>query len=416
MFSSLSFLIGRRFSRAKQRNKLVSFISISSTIGITVGVAVIIIGLSAMNGFERELQNRVLSVIPHGEFEGVNNGIENWQKVADKAVEHSKVEAAAPYVRFTALAEKGQKIKAIEVRGVVPSLESGVSSLASYIQDDAWQNLRSGEKQVILGKGIADNLGLTKGDYVTLMIPTSSGRSVTKVQAPRRIRLKVSGILSLAGQIDHSLALIPMSDAQEYSRSGDKVTGVAIKTTDVLNAPSIVREVGRNLDVYVYLKSWKQKYGFLYRDIQLVRTIMYLVMVLVIGVACFNIVSTLMMAVKDRAAEIAILRTMGATDGLIKRIFVWLGVLSGVLGSIAGSIIGVVVASNLTALIKALEQVIGHQFLSGDIYFVDFLPSQVSLGDTLVVSATAITLSLLATWYPAKKANQMNPARVLSSK
>lgn len=415
MFSSLSFLIGRRFSRAKQRNKLVSFISVSSTIGITVGVAVIIIGLSAMNGFERELEDRVLSVIPHGEFEGVKDGIENWQEVASIAELHQKVTAAAPYVRFTALAEKGQNIKAIEVRGIRPELESTVSNLHHYIQDDEWRTFRPGENQVILGKGIADNLSLNVGDFVTLLIPESSN-TINKVQAPRRIRLKVSGLLSLGGQIDHSLALLPLEDAQKYSRLGSRVSGIAIRTNDVFNAPSIVRELGRELPVYVYLKSWKQKYGFLYRDIQLVRTIMYLVMVLVIGVACFNIVSTLMMAVKDRAGEIAILRTMGATDGLIKRIFIWLGVLSGVLGSIVGTILGVTIASNLTSLIQLLEIMLDHQFLSGDIYFVDFLPSQVNVTDVLVVSATAIILSLLATWYPARKASQMNPASVLSAK
>jgi len=415
VFSSLSFLIGSRFSRAKQRNKLVSFISVSSTIGITVGVAVIIIGLSAMSGFERELQNRVLSVIPHGEFEGVKGSIQDWQEVITEAEKHAKVTAAAPYVRFTALAEKGQKIKAIEVRGVDPQLEVRVSSLTHYIQSDAWQRFQPGQKQVILGKGIADNLSLKVGDYLTLMIPVATG-SINKVQTPKRVRLKVSGLLSLGGQIDHSLALIPINDAQEYAKLNNSVTGVSIKTNDVLNAPSVVREIGGNLNTYVYLKSWKQKYGFLYRDIQLVRTIMYLVMVLVIGVACFNIVSTLMMAVKDRAAEVAILRTMGASDGLIKRIFIWLGVLSGVLGSIVGSIVGITVALNLTSLIKLLENALGHQFLSGDIYFVDFLPSQVNVSDVVIVSGTAIVLSLLATWYPANKASQMNPAAVLSSK
>ncbi|MFA0519977.1 FtsX-like permease family protein, partial [Vibrio sp. 10N.222.55.E8] len=174
------------------------------------------------------------------------------------------------------------------------------------------------------------------GDYLTLMIPTVNGS--VKVQAPKRVRVKVVGLLTLNGQIDHNLALIPLGDAQVYANLGEAVTGVALKVTDVLNANAIIREVGNQLDVYVYLRSWQQKFGFLYRDIQLVRTIMYLVMVLVIGVACFNIVSTLMMAVKDRASEIAILRTMGASDGLVKRIFVWQGVFSGVLGSLVGSV------------------------------------------------------------------------------
>lgn len=414
MFTSLSLVIGRRFSLAKQRNKMVSFISLSSIIGIAVGVAVIIVGLSAMNGFERELQNRVLSVIAHGEFEGVQQPIANWSSLVKQAVQHPKVEAAAPYVKLTALAEKGAQLKAIEVRGIDPQMERAVSRLSQFVSSDAWQGFVAGQQQVILGKGVADKLGAAVGDYVTLMIP--SANESAKVQAPKRVRVKVSGLLELNGQIDHSLALVPLADAQAYAKLGERVTGVAIKVSEVLNATQIVREVGNTLDQYVYLRSWQQKFGFLYRDIQLVRTIMYLVMVLVIGVASFNIVSTLMMAVKDRAAEIAILRTMGATDGLVKRIFVWQGVFSGVLGSVIGGVLGVLIAWNLTALIKGLELLVGHQFLSGDIYFVDFLPSQVNLSDVVLVSSTAIVLSLLATWYPASRASQLNPASVLSAK
>ncbi|RTZ16539.1 lipoprotein-releasing ABC transporter permease subunit LolE [Vibrio aquaticus] len=414
MFSSLSHFIARRFSRGKQRNTMVSFISMSSTIGIAVGVAVIIIGLSAMNGFERELNNRVLSVISHGEFEGVRAPLLDWQNVVKQAEKHPKIEAAAPYVKMTALAEKGAQLKAIEVRGVDPEQESRVSNLSDFIDPKVWANFTAGGQQVILGKGIADLLNVKQGEFLTLMIPTSG--AVTSVQAPKRVRVKVAGLLSLNGQIDHSLALIPLADAQRYAKLGASVTGVAVKVSDVLQATQIVREAGNTLDVYVYLRSWQQKYGFLYRDIQLVRTIMYLVMVLVIGVASFNIVSTLMMAVKDRAAEIAILRTMGATDGLVKRIFVWQGVFSGAFGSVVGSLVGVLVALNLTPMISGLENLIGHKFLSGDIYFVDFLPSQVEVFDVAVVSITAIVLSLLATWYPASRASKLNPAAVLSSK
>ncbi|HDY7789951.1 TPA: lipoprotein-releasing ABC transporter permease subunit LolE [Vibrio vulnificus] len=414
MFSSLALLIGRRFSQAKQRNKMVSFISLSSTIGIAVGVAVIIIGLSAMNGFERELQSRVLSVIPHAELEGVRAPVENWQSVMTQAVANPKVVAAAPYVKFTGLVERGNKLKAVEVRGVEPDFEQAVSTMSQFIDQQAWSQFLPGQNQVIVGRGVANELGVDIGDYVTLLIP-QTGES-TKVQAPKRVRVKVTGMLTLNGQIDHNLVLLPMADAQQYNHLGESVTGIALKTNDVLNAQAIVREVGRQIDVYVYLRSWQQQFGFLYRDIQLVRTIMYLVMVLVIGVACFNIVSTLMMAVKDRASEIAILRTMGAGDGLIKRIFVWQGVFSGVLGSVLGSVVGVLVALNLTTLIKGLERVIGHQFLSGDIYFVDFLPSQLRLDDVLLVSGTAIVLSIVATWYPAARAAKLKPAAVLSSK
>ncbi|WP_436323412.1 lipoprotein-releasing ABC transporter permease subunit LolE [Vibrio cidicii] len=414
MFSSLPLMIGRRFSKAKQRNKMVSFISLSSTIGIAVGVAVIIIGLSAMNGFERELQSRVLSVIPHAELEGVRGPVADWRKVISQVTAHPNVVAAAPYVKFTGLVERGDQLKAIEVRAVEPDYEQAVSSMAQFIDATAWQAFTPDKNQVILGRGVASEIDAKVGDYVTLLIPQVGNTS--KVQAPKRVRVQVVGFLTLNGQIDHNVALVPLADGQQYTALGDGVTGIALRTNDVLNAQSIVRDVGQKIDIYVYLRSWKQKFGFLYRDIQLVRTIMYLVMVLVIGVACFNIVSTLMMSVKDRAAEIAILRTMGASDRLVRRIFVWQGVFSGVLGSVLGSVIGVLVALNLTTLIKGLEGLLGHQFLSGDIYFVDFLPTQLRYEDVLIVSGTAIILSILATWYPALRAAKLQPAAVLSSK
>ncbi|OBT13967.1 lipoprotein transporter subunit LolE [Vibrio sp. UCD-FRSSP16_10] len=414
MISSLSLFIGGRFSRAKQRNKMVSFISLSSTLGIMVGVAVIIVGLSAMNGFERELDNRVLSVVPHGEFAAVNKPLEDWPQLVKVIEKQPQAVAAAPYVTFTALAEKGTHLKAIQVRGVIPKLEGQVTKLSDYIQCDAWQHFEAGSKQVILGQGIARQLGVDVGDGISLMIPVASKNGRT--QAPKRVRLNVSGIFSLGGQLDHGLALIPLQDAQSYLALGDTVSGISVKTTDVFDATHLMRTLGSHLPVYVYINSWKQDFGYIYRDIQMIRTIMYLVMVLVIGVASFNIVSTLMMAVKDRAAEVAILRTMGAQDSLIKGIFMWQGVLSGVLGAVAGSVFGVLIALNLTSLVQVVESIIGHKFLSGDVYFVNFLPSEVNFMDVLIVSGTAIVLSLLATWFPASKAVKLNPATVLSSK
>ncbi|MEZ8965409.1 lipoprotein-releasing ABC transporter permease subunit LolE [Vibrio breoganii] len=414
MINSLSLFIGGRFSRAKQRNKMVSFISLSSTLGIMVGVAVIIIGLSAMNGFERELENRVLSVVPHGDFSAVNKPIQDWPQLVEHINKQPQAVAAAPFVKFTALAERGTHLKAIQVKGVNAALESEVSSLSQFVQGDAWQNFAPGSNQVVLGKGVADQLGVDVGDGISLMIPVASKNGRT--QAPKRVRLKVSGIFSLGGQLDHALAMVPLEDAQSYLGLGDTVSGISVKTTSVFDAPDLMRTLGSSLPVYVYINSWKQEFGYIHRDIQMVRTIMYLVMVLVIGVACFNIVSTLMMAVKDRSAEVAILRTMGAQDSLIKAIFMWQGVLSGVMGAIAGSVLGLLVALNLTTLIQLVEKIIGHKFLSGDVYFVNFLPSEVNPMDVLIVSGTAILLSLVATWFPASKASKLNPATVLSAK
>ncbi|WP_413110341.1 lipoprotein-releasing ABC transporter permease subunit LolE [Thaumasiovibrio sp. DFM-14] len=414
MFKPLSLAIASRFSRAKKRNRMVSFISASSVIGIAVGVAVIILGLSAMNGFERELEQRVLAVIPHGELEGVDEPIARWREVSQQLERHPKIVGSAPYMKLTGLLEKGNALKAVQLKGIDPTAEDKISRLSDFINPAAWSNFRAGEQQLILGKGVADQLGVEVGEWLTVMMPDPDPSR--QLKSPQRLRLQVTGLLELGGQIDHALALLPLSDAQAYAQAGDAVTGVAVKVSDVLDAPAIVREAGFTLPVRVYLKNWQQEFGYLYRDIQMVRLIMYIVMVLVIGVASFNIVSTLMMAVKDRAGDVAILRTMGADDRLVSSIFVWQGVLSGFAGCAIGALMGVVAAINLPALMLWIESLTGSAFLSGDIYFVDFLPSQLIWSDVALVTMTALLLSLLATWYPAKRAAALNPAVVLSGK
>lgn len=235
-----------------------------------------------------------------------------------------------------------------------------------------------------------------------------------KLLQPKRIRLHVTGILQLSGQLDHSLALVPLADAQQYLDMGDSVTGIAPQDERRVRRQQTGARRRRS-DQFLYLhQSWIGKYGYMYRDIQMIRAIMYLAMVLVIGVACFNIVSTLVMAVKDKSADIAVLRTLGAKDGFIRAIFIWYGLLAGLLGSLSGVVIGVTASLQLTNIIRGIEKLVGHSFLSGDIYFIDFLPSELHWLDVLIVLATAIVLSLLASWYPARRASRIDPARVLS--
>ncbi|RJT26862.1 lipoprotein-releasing ABC transporter permease subunit LolE [Buttiauxella izardii] len=412
MASPLSLLIGLRFSRGRRRSGMVSLISIISTLGIALGVAVLIVGLSAMNGFERELNNRILAVVPHGEIEPVNQPFHDWSGVLQRVEKVKGIAAAAPYINFTGLVESGPNLRAIQVKGVDPAQEVRLSALPQYVQSNAWQNFKAGQQQIIIGKGVADALKVKQGDWISIMIPNSSADH--KLLQPKRVRLQVEGILALSGQLDHSFAMVPMADAQSYLDMGDSVTGIAIKVNDVFNANQLVRDAGEVTNAYVYIKSWIGTYGYMYRDIQMIRAIMYLAMVLVIGVACFNIVSTLVMAVKDKSSDIAVLRTLGAKDGLIRAIFVWYGLLAGLLGSVSGVVVGVLASWQLTNIIRVIEKLIGHQFLSGDIYFIDFLPSELHWLDVFYVLITALLLSLLASWYPARRASNIDPARVLS--
>ena len=411
-FPPLSLLIGLRFSRGRRRGGMVSLISVISTLGIALGVAVLILGLSAMNGFERELNNRILAVVPHGEIAPVNQPFDGWQDILPKIEQVPGVAAAAPYINFTGLLENGSKLQAVQVKGVDPQQEKRLSALPNYVLNNAWQRFRAGEQQVIIGQGVAKALNVVEGDWVTVMIPNSDPEM--KLMQPKRIRLHVSGILQLSGQLDHGLALIPLADAQQYLDMGQSVTGIAIKASDVFSANKLVRDAGEVTNAYVSIRSWIGTYGYMYRDIQMVRTIMYLAMILVIGVACFNIVSTLVMAVKDKSSDIAVLRTLGASDGLIRAIFIWYGLLAGLLGSVIGAVVGVVATLQLTPIIQGIEALIGHKLLSGDIYFIDFLPSELHLMDVFIVLGTSLVLSLIASWYPARRASRIDPARVLS--
>ncbi|MDF7681074.1 lipoprotein-releasing ABC transporter permease subunit LolE [Enterobacteriaceae bacterium ESL0689] len=408
----LSLRIALRFSRGRRRGGMVSLISLISTTGIALGVAVLIIGLSAMNGFERELNQRILAVVPHGEIEPQQQPWYDWPHALEKVEQVKGIVAAAPYIHFTGLVENGNNMRAIQVKGVDPQQESRLSALPRFVLHHGWRDFQAGKQQIILGKGVADALHVQPGGWITIMIPnTDAGH---QLRQPKRIRLQVSGVLQLSGQLDHSFAMIPLSDAQQYLDMDNSVSGIAIKVSDVFRASTLVRAAGEAINSNLYIKSWIGTYGYMYRDIQMIRAIMYLAMVLVIGVACFNIVSTLVLAVKDKSSDIAVLRTLGAKDRLIRVIFIWYGLLAGSVGSLIGVLIGTVGALNLTAIMQGIERLTGHKLLSGDIYFIDFLPSELHWRDVLYVLITALLLSLLASWYPARRASRLEPARILS--
>ena len=410
------FFISWRYQRSKHKNRLVSLISFFSSMGIALGVAVLIIGLSAMNGFERELNQRILAVVPHAEISsasGQNNvPIDHWQHLAAKLKQNPQIIGVSPFVSFTALVENGAKLKVVQIKGVETALQDQVSSLGRFVLNQGWQNFAQ-NGGLVLGSGIARELDVQEGDWVSLLISQQKGTE--NLTQPLRERIQVTGILRLDGQLDHSYALMPLAQAQQLmDYQAEQVSGVELKTADPFNIQTLDYSMLQDYPQMLYLQNWISKFGYMYRDIQLIRTVMYIAMVLVIGVACFNIVSTLIMAVKDKAGDIAIMRTLGANNGFIKRIFIWYGLQAGMKGCLIGIVLGVILALNLTALIQGLEGVIGRKLLSDGIYFVDFLPTELHWQDVLLVLLSALILSLFASLYPANRAAKLQPAQVLS--
>lgn len=415
------FFISWRYQRGKQKNRLVSLISLFSSIGIALGVAVLIIGLSAMNGFERELNQRVLSVVPHAElvsFQGNQSvPIGNGSKLEALVKKTQNVTASSPFVSFTALIENGSQLKIAQVRGVDPQKQDEVSRLSQFIPTEQWQafsqQFKANEDGLILGAGIAKALEVSVGDEVTMLIPqpTEDG----KLAQPLRFNMPVTGILRLEGQLDHSYALIPINKARELMEyQPNEISGLEISLANPFDLQTLVMPQLNGYPQPLYLNTWIEKFGYMYNDIQLIRTVMYIAMVLVIGVACFNIISTLIMAVKDKQGDIAIQRTLGANNGFIRRIFLWYGLLSGMKGAVCGIILGVILSLNLTAIIKAIEGFFGIKLLSDGVYFVDFLPSELHWQDVAYVLLATIILSLFASLYPANRAAKLEPAKVLS--
>ena len=410
------FFISWRYQRSKHKNRLVSLISFFSSMGIALGVAVLIIGLSAMNGFERELNQRILAVVPHAEISSAsgqsNAPIDHWQHLAAKLKQNPQIIGVSPFVSFTALVENGAKLKVVQIKGVETALQDQVSSLGRFVLNQGWQNFAQ-YGGLVLGSGIARDLDVQEGDWVSLLISQQTGSE--NLTQPLRERIQVTGILRLDGQLDHSYALMPLAQAQQLmDYQAEQVSGVELKTADPFNIQTLDYSMLQDYPQMLYLQNWISKFGYMYRDIQLIRTVMYIAMVLVIGVACFNIVSTLIMAVKDKAGDIAIMRTLGANNGFIKRIFIWYGLQAGMKGCLIGIVLGVILALNLTALIQGLESFIGRKLLSDGIYFVDFLPTELHWQDVLLVLLSALILSLFASLYPANRAAKLQPAQVLS--
>ncbi len=402
---------------ANKKNPLVTLIAKFSAIGIALGVAVLIVGLSAMNGFERELNQRILAVVPHIEIfsapQAKDPTIHHWQNLEKRLQQNPQIKGISPFVSFTALVENGSKLKVVQVKGVEKQAEDKVSSIGNFVQEQGWNKFEK-EGGLVLGSGIAKELDVKVGDWITLLISQQNGDE--QFTQPTREPVQVTAILRLDGQLDYSYALLPLAQAQTFlTYQPDQITGVELKLNDPFSVRNLDLSMLNDYPQMLYMQNWISKFGYMYRDIQLIRTVMYIAMVLVIGVACFNIVSTLIMAVKDKQGDIAIMRTLGANNAFIKRIFIWYGLQAGMKGCLIGIVLGIILALNLTTFIQGIEWIIGKKLLSSDVYFVDFLPSELHWLDVLMVLIAALALSLIASLYPASRAAKLQPAQVLSS-
>ncbi|MBH0037831.1 lipoprotein-releasing ABC transporter permease subunit [Pseudoalteromonas sp. SWN166] len=412
----LSAFLSKRFraysGHKDEKNGFVSFIAKASTIGILLGVAVLIVALSVINGFEQQLVHRLLSVVPQVEYVAPSRPIANWsQKVKDLQTQ-PHVTGAAPFIAVNGMAQYKSQLKAVEIRGVEPSLESNVSAVNQFTSGKLVSQL--GLDDVILGKQIVKQLDAKVGDNITLLIPQISQKGKSLL-APKRVTLNLAGVIEMGGPIDSTAAFIHLNKAQQALGYDDtQVTGLRLSVDDVFSAHQIALKVGQTIDDYVYISSWFRTQGSLYQDIQMVRTIVYIVVFLIIAVASFNIVSSLVMEVREKQGNIAILKTMGAKDSTILATFVMQGLMQAFVGVALGTLIGVVLALNISELFTWISQLFGANPLEG-VYFIEFLPSKLALEDIGITVIVTFVLAILATIYPAWQATRVDPAKVLGN-
>jgi lipoprotein-releasing system permease protein len=410
MFKPLSFYIGLRYIAAKRRNHFISFISLTSMIGLMLGVAVLIIVLSVMNGFDRELKQRILGMVPHAIIEG-SGTIENWEAV-DAAVEkHPRVLAAAPFIKGQGMVTGGGAVRGVLLNGILPDQERTVSIIEDHMEQGSLDDLKSGEFGIIIGRFLASSLRLQLGDKITVVLPEAS---VTPAGVlPRLKRFTVKGVFSVGAELDGSYTLIHMDDAAKLMRTDGKAQGIRLLVDDLFAAPRVAEQAAQLLSGRYYISDWTRTHGNLFQAIRMEKTMIGLLLMFIVAVAAFNIVSTLVMVVTDKTADIAILRTMGATPSRIMRIFMVQGAVIGIFGTLVGTVLGILGALNISAFISWLEVALGHQFLSADVYFISYLPSQLLWEDVMIISGSGLAMSLLATIYPAWRASRIDPADAL---
>ncbi len=405
-------LVGLRYTRAKRRNHFISFISMISMAGIALGVMALIVVLSVMNGFQKELRTRILGVASHVQISGTNNKLADWPAVAKVAGGHPRVLATAPFVNAQGLLSFGQTVRGSVVRGVIPEMEDKVAEIGAHMRAGRLDALQAGAFGIVLGSELARALGVLAGEKIVLIAP--QGQVTPAGVVPRLKQFTVVGIFEVGMfEYDSGLALIHLEDAQKLFQMGDAVSGVRLKLDDLYAARTVAREVMAKLDASTFATDWTRSHANFFRAVEIEKRVMFIILLLIVAVAAFNIVSTLVMAVTDKQADIAILRTLGASPASILQIFVVQGVLIGVTGTLFGVVGGIAVGLNIDVLVPALEKLLSVQFLSKDIYYISDLPSDVQWPDVVVIGIVSLVISFCATIYPSWRASRVNPAEAL---
>jgi len=417
-FLPYELFVGWRYTRAKRKNHFISFISLTSMIGIALGVAALIVVLSVMNGFQKELRTRILGVASHLEITGSNYQLADWQRIAEFSSKQPHVSASAPYITAQGMLSYDQGVQGAIIRGVVPMAEDKVADLGRHMKVGSLNDLRPGEFGIILGADLAYALGAQIGDKVVVMAP--QGQFTPTGVVPRLKQFTLVGLFQIGMQeYDSGLALIHIEDAAKLYRMGQNVSGLRLKLDDLFDAPNVAAAMSEQLNRpptpygNYYVTDWTQQHANFFRAVQMEKRVMFIILTLIVAVAAFNIVSTLVMAVTDKRADIAIMRTFGASPGSIMKIFMVQGALIGVIGTVLGAFFGILIAMNIDTIIPFIENLFHVQFLSKDVYQISDLPSDLIWSDVTAIVMVSFVLSLLATIYPSYKASRINPAEAL---
>ena len=415
--SSYEWLIGTRYLRSTHRRGFISFVAIVSVLGLALGVATLITVLSVMNGFEREIRSRILSVTSHATLMGIDGNLPDWQDVRQKVLQQPGVEAASPYIEAQAMLSNGTandaSITAATVRGILPAQETTSTGLAQRVTQGKSSDLQSGQYNIILGVALARELNVKVGGTVVLMAPEGIATPVGVV--PRTRRFNVVGILdSGIYEIDRSLALVQMADAARLFQLGDRVTGIRLALQDPLQAPHMVRKIARSLGGNgFYVRDWTTDHEIFFKSIESMKKMMFIILFMIVAVAAFNIVATLVMIVKEKQTDIAILRTLGVGPQNILLTFIVQGVLIGLGGPVLGAALGKVLSDHLGSIVGALERLLDTRFIDAKVYYISDLPTYVEASDVVQICGVAFVLCALATVYPAWRAARTAPAQAL---